>query len=142
MEFFTNMIMIFTIMASLGVVPQEPTLATINVLEEIQPALVTNYAPLAHDAVDGWDYSGNPNITATGTQVREGVAAACPDRLPYGTRIYILGMGEYVIEDTGGAMRNDKENIRIDVFINADSVQTANNFGIQEKQFIVLERGK
>jgi len=34
------------------------------------------------------------------------------------------------VEDTGGALRNDKDNIRIDIFV--DTYEQAINFGKQE----------
>lgn len=85
-------------------------------LRTIPGATVTSYAPLDPNAVEGVCYSGNPNITATGTQVREGVAAADLSRLPAGTVIEVPGYGEAVIEDSGGDMRNAK-NIHVDLFM-------------------------
>ena len=55
-----------------------------NKLEEknVIRAEVTSYAPLDPDAVEGMCYSGDPSITATGTTVRYGVAAADFSKLP------------------------------------------------------------
>lgn len=87
----------------------------IKVLSTI-PAVVTSYAPLDPNAVEGMCYSGNPAITATGTATRVGVAASDWEELPVGTIIEIPGYGEAIVEDTGSAMRNYKDGIKIDVF--------------------------
>lgn len=107
---------------------------TIEKLRTI-PAVITNYAPLDPNAVEGMCYSGNPNITATGTQVRRGIAAADPRRLPYGTKIYIPSFGEVIIEDTGSAMRNN-DKIQIDVFV--ESRKEAFAYGIQNEEIKII----
>lgn len=69
----------------------------------------------------GW----NTGITATGTQATVGrTIAANPATLPYGTVIYVEGLGTFTVEDTGhlGAYT-------LDVF--HSSHQAALNFGIQ-----------
>lgn len=107
---------------------------TIEYLRTI-PAVITNYAPLDPNAVEGMCYSGDPNTTATGTQVRRGVAAADPRRLPYGTKIYIPSFGEVIIEDTGGAMRNN-DKIQVDVFV--ESRKEAFAYGIQNEEIKII----
>lgn len=58
-------------------------------------------------------YSGDP-ITATGTVPKVGrTIAVDPKVIPYGTQVYIEGMGTYTAEDCGGAI---KGNI-IDIFM-------------------------
>ncbi|MGE7271383.1 3D domain-containing protein [Brevibacillus panacihumi] len=58
---------------------------------------------------------GHPafGITASGARVREGVTAACPPELPFGTRVHIEGVGERVCTDRGGAIKGR----RLDVYI-------------------------
>jgi len=56
-------------------------------------------------------------ITASGKRVRVGHAAA--NCLPFGTKLYVEGYGEVVIEDRGsekwfGTMRNPKR--RLDIY--------------------------
>lgn len=68
-------------------------------------ATITGYAPLDPAAIAGQCYSGDPRVTATGTQTRVGVAAADLRRVPPGTRLEVPGYGTAVVEDTGGAMR-------------------------------------
>jgi len=91
-------------------------------------AIVTAYAPF--DNKSGICNDGDPTSTATGTYPKKGTLAADPDRLPYGTQIDIPGYGPGIVEDTGGALRNDKENIRIDVYM--DSYEEAIEWGRQE----------
>lgn len=89
-----------------------------NKLEEknVIRAEVTSYAPLDPDAVEGMCYSGDPSITATGTTVRYGVAAADFSKLPAGTVLDIPGYGIAVVEDTGSALRKH-DGYAIDVFM-------------------------
>ncbi len=50
--------------------------------------------------------SGNPFITASGARVHKGTMA-CPPEYPFGTKIEIEGMGTYVCEDRGGAIKGN-----------------------------------
>jgi len=50
-------------------------------------------------------------ITASGRKVTEGRTLACPSRYPFGTKIEIDGMGTYVCEDRGGAIRGNRFDI-------------------------------
>lgn len=79
-------------------------------------AEVSSYAPLDPDAVEGMCYSGDPHITATGTQVRPGVVAADFNKLPPGTVVKIPGYGIGVVEDTGSALRKH-DGYALDVFM-------------------------
>lgn len=87
-----------------------------SVEENVIRAEVTSYAPLDPDAVEGMCYSGDPSITATGTTVRYGVAAADFSKLPAGTVLEIPGYGIAVVEDTGSALRKH-DGYAIDVFM-------------------------
>lgn len=49
---------------------------------------------------------GNPFITASGARVHKGTMA-CPAEYPFGTKIEIEGMGTYVCEDRGGAIKGN-----------------------------------
>ena len=44
-------------------------------------------------------------VTASGVRVRENETLACPAQFPFGTKIQIEGMGTYVCEDRGGAIK-------------------------------------
>ena len=50
-------------------------------------------------------------ITASGHRVRKGIIAADPKVLKLGTRVHIEGMGEFVVADTGGAIKGLKVDI-------------------------------
>lgn len=72
-------------------------------------------------------------ITASGARATEGVTVAADTKvLPFGTRIYIEGVGERVVQDRGGAIRGN----RIDLYF--DNHQSALNFGRQTKQVTIL----
>ncbi|QHZ58619.1 hypothetical protein M655_024945 [Brevibacillus sp. NSP2.1] len=74
-------------------------------------------------------------ITASGARVREGITAACPPELPFGTRVHIEGVGERVCLDRGGAIKGR----RLDVYI-ADRSE-ALRFGRRKLEVEIIERG-
>ncbi|MNH75620.1 Cell wall-binding protein YocH precursor [compost metagenome] len=76
-------------------------------------------------------------ITASGKRVKEGrTIAADPKVLPLGTKVYIDGIGERVVEDTGSAIKKNK----IDVYI-AD-LDKALEFGVKRNVKVkILEMG-
>ena len=71
--------------------------------------------------------------TASGEYVRQGIIAADPRVLPIGTRVYIEGMGTFVVKDTGGAIKNN----RIDIWM--PSTANAIKFGRRTVQLTVLD---
>lgn len=78
-------------------------------------------------------YPGEPGygITSTGQLAKQGLSIAVdPSVIPYGTPVYIPGVGLRVADDTGGAITGS----HIDVFYNRE--QTALNFGV--KQHIIV----
>ncbi len=71
---------------------------------------------------------GDPgyDITSTGVPAIQGITVAVdPSVIPYGTKLYIPGVGYRIAQDTGGAIIGD----HIDVFFN--SVQVALDFGVK-----------
>jgi 3D (Asp-Asp-Asp) domain-containing protein len=72
-------------------------------------------------------HPGDPayGITTSGTVAKRGTIAA-PKGIPFGTRIYIPGVGVCVVEDRGGAIRGN----RLDVWRNSHA--EALRFGRQE----------
>lgn len=50
-------------------------------------------------------------ITASGNKVKENHTLACPRGYEFGTKIHIEGMGTYVCEDRGGAIKGNKFDI-------------------------------
>ena len=99
------------------------------------PAIVTAYAPLDPESIEGFDYSGDPRYTATGTLVSRGVGAADFRRLPPGTVLDVPGYGLVTVEDTGGAMRAN-EDIQIDVVF--DTRDEALEWGRQDLEVKVV----
>lgn len=62
-------------------------------------------------------------ITASGVKAKSGVTIAAPSNYSFGTKIYLEGMGTYVVQDRGGAIKGNK----IDVYF--DSHEEALRFG-------------
>ena len=62
-------------------------------------------------------------ITAMGTKAKAGRTIAMPKGYSFGTQIEIKGMGTYIVEDRGGAIKNNK----LDIFFSTH--QEALNFG-------------
>jgi 3D (Asp-Asp-Asp) domain-containing protein len=59
------------------------------------------------------DECGNDKgITASGIKVHKGTIA-CPSKFPFGTKLSIEGMGTFVCEDRGGAIKGN----RIDIYM-------------------------
>ncbi len=76
--------------------------------------------------------------TATGQRVSKGIIAADPSVLPLGTRVRLEAgsySGEYVVADTGGAVRGKK----IDIW--TPSSREANRFGRRLVKLTVLNYG-
>jgi len=58
------------------------------------------------------DECGNSKgITASGLKVKENRTIACPQRFPFGLKIKIEGMGTFICEDRGGAIKGNKIDI-------------------------------
>lgn len=79
---------------------------------------------------------GNPT-TKSGEPVTSGVTvAADPDVLSLGTRIYIEGIGERVVQDTGGAIRGRKIDLAVESHVEAVE------FGRRTAEVYILEGQK
>lgn len=72
-------------------------------------------------------------ITASGRKVREGMIAADTSVLPFGTKVWIEGLGIFVVEDTGGDIVGN----RVDIYM--ENLDNAIEFGRQNRRLIVLE---
>lgn len=77
--------------------------------------------------------TSDPNYgkTASGKRVARGMCAAGPG-IPFGTRLYIEGIGEVVVEDRGGAISNS----HIDVYVETKS--EANKIGRRARKVTFL----
>lgn len=71
-------------------------------------------------------------ITASGVKAIEGITIATDKSIPFGTKIYIDGVGERIVQDRGGAIKGN----RIDLYF--DSHQEALNFGRQTKKVTII----
>lgn len=70
---------------------------------------VTGYAPLDPEAVEGWDYEGNPEVTASGEKVVIGETAAGPPDVEFGKVFYLPQRKECrVINDRGSRVGHNK----------------------------------
>lgn len=56
-------------------------------------------------------------ITASGLMVKENRTIACPPAFPFGTKLKIDGMGTYVCEDRGGAIKGN----HVDIYMETKS---------------------
>lgn len=60
--------------------------------------------------------------TASGEYAREGVTIAMPKDIPFGSQVYIEGLGTYVAQDRGGYIKNTydvngNKIVRVDIFL-------------------------
>lgn len=75
-------------------------------------------------------------VTATGRKAKQGrTVAVDPNVIPYGSVVYIDGVGDYIAEDCGGKIKGN----RIDIYF--DSHKDALEFGKQEHKVYVERRG-
>ena len=94
-----------------------------NLLHEEQ------HTPIGVYELTAYEWTGNP--CANGNYPSCDYTVAC-NSLPLGTRIYIEGYGEYVVEDTGGMAGNV-----IDIYMG--DVSTCLQFGRQTAQVYIVE---
>lgn len=77
---------------------------------------------------------GNSNgITAMGTKAKAGRTIAMPKGYDFGTKIEIKNLGTYIVEDRGGAIKNNK----LDIYFNTH--QEALNWGKRTVWIKVVE---
>ncbi len=98
---------------------------------EVRKMNITKYAPLDPAAVEGWDYRGNPEITASGEEVIPGKIAAAGPNIPFGTRIYVEGEGWYTVKDRGGKIG------AADIDLAADCKDETRAWGVQQRLVII-----
>mgnify|MGYP001340787168 CR=1 FL=1 len=53
-------------------------------------------------------------ITASGLKVKENETIACPPAFPFGTKLAIEGMGTFICEDRGGAIKGNHVDIYVE----------------------------
>jgi len=69
---------------------------------------VTAYAPLDPAAVRGMCYSGDPHITASGKRTDTKRTVAAPRHIPFGTWLFIEGVGLRRVDDRGGRIKGKR----------------------------------
>lgn len=75
-------------------------------------------------------------VGAAGTELHEGVSIASP--LPFGTRVYIDGIGEYVVQDRTASWVAEKYNNELfDIYF--DNHDAASAFGLQHLNVYITE---
>ena len=67
---------------------------------------VTAYAPLDPRAVEGMCYSGDLNVTASGLPPIPGETVAAGPGIPFGSRVWIEGVGIRTVNDRGGRIHD------------------------------------
>lgn len=78
---------------------------------EITTVETTGYAPLDPQAVEGMCYQGNPNITASGEITLPGITIAAPPHIPFGSWVWLEGLGWRRVDDRGGRIKGNKIDI-------------------------------
>jgi 3D (Asp-Asp-Asp) domain-containing protein len=71
-------------------------------------------------------------ITKTGKKLTKGMCAVDPKVIPLGNRIVIEGVGTFIAEDTGSAVKGKK----IDIYM--ETHEQAKNFGVQKHRVWVM----
>jgi len=97
---------------------------------------ITKYAPLCEEAIPGWDYSGDPSITASGDKVIPGDTVAAGPDLSFGDVVYIEGIGRRIVNDRGGRVGTG----HIDVATH--SKQQAQEWGVRSRKVLVKRVGE
>lgn len=76
-------------------------------------------------------YCPTGNTTASGKQPRVGMVATISRSIPFGTHVFIEGLGEFVVEDRIG------HGSEFDIFTN--SCAEANRFGRQHRRVTIMD---
>ena len=97
---------------------------------------ITGYAPLDPQAVYGLDYIGNPAVTASGDRPIPGQTVAADKSIPFGTKVWIEGVGVRTVNDRGGAIKRG----RLDLCMATRDEAIA--FGRQKRKVIILKDGE
>ncbi len=98
---------------------------------QVQLMNITMYAPLSVDAIEGWDFSGDPSLTASGEEVVPGETAAAGSNIPFGTRIYVEEMGWRTVNDRGSAIGPN------DIDLAVETKEESIKFGKQQRLVII-----
>ena len=99
-------------------------------VEYIGDYKLTGYCP-CYSCSEG--YGSN---TASGVRAQEGVTVAADKRkIPLGTKIYIEGVGERIVQDVGGAIKGNK----LDIYVENHSNCYKPEYNTTAKVYIIKE---
>ena len=99
-------------------------------MEFIGDYKLTGYCP-CYSCSEGWGTK-----TASGAKATEGITVAADKRkIPLGTKIYIEGIGERVVQDVGGAVKGNK----IDIFVNNHQDCYKDCYNMKTQVYIINE---
>lgn len=100
-------------------------------MEHIGKFKITFYCP-CHECSGNWGHK-----TSSGARATEGRTVAVDTKvIPYGTKLYIEGYGEFVAEDTGGSWVQGKH---IDIFLEDHSRCLDNAHGKKYKEVYIVK---
>lgn len=102
-------------------------------ISAVETYTLTAYAPLDPKAVHGLDYIGDPTITASGDKPIPDETVAADKSIPFGTKVWIEGVGVRTVNDRGGAIKRG----RLDLCM--ATKEEALQFGRQRRKVIILK---
>ena len=100
---------------------------------QVQMMNITMYAPLSAGAVGGFDFSGDPSLSASGEKVVPGKTAAAGPNIPFGTRISVEGLGWRTVNDRGSAIGPN------DIDLAVETKEEAIKFG-QQRRLVIIQK--
>ena len=135
--FFYAVFVVWFLSDKISIAPPPETMASAAPKERLLMMKVTAYCPFDRQCVGRWTRYGR---TATGRNARKTFDGVATDfgLLPPGTRIFIPGIGEKVVDDTGGAMRHSAEKGIYHIDLRMNSHKKAKEFGIRWKMVRIL----
>ncbi len=98
----------------------------------VEPDRYTRSLNMRATAYSAYD-PGCGSYTAGGHLVRKGLVAVDPSVIPLGTRLYIVGYGFAVADDTGGSIQGDRIDLAFES--RADAIQ----FGVRDVLVYILD---
>jgi 3D (Asp-Asp-Asp) domain-containing protein len=101
---------------------------------ETQPLNLRTFTITAY-TVSVQDCGNSLGITASGAKAVVGVTVAAGRNLPFGTIIYIPGLGYRIVQDRGGAIGSN------DIDLLVSSGASAIKFGVQQRQITIVKLG-
>jgi len=79
-------------------------------------------------------------VTATGRDARLPGIAVDPKRIPYGSRVYIPGLGWRTADDTGGAMRQSGRRGIVHIDVRMPNHKAARLWGVKRLTVTILKK--